>query len=293
MMYLPRRIPRRAFVDLRGIPHGVARWDGPQSTPIVLLHGWGDCAETFQFVIDAWSRDRCALALDWRGFGQSASQGRPYWFPDYLADLDAFLGAVSPDEPVVLVGHSMGGNIAALYAGIRPERVRRLVNLEGFGLPRTDVSEAPARYARWLQQLQMPPTFSTYESIEAFAQLLCRRNPRLEPARAWYVASYWTKPLASGGVTLRWDPYHKLVNPVLYRREEAQRIWGQIAAPGLLVVGDRSDLRDSLEADGTLAALAETFRTSRVEVVEEAGHMLHHDRPEIVARLIETFLDTP
>jgi len=293
MMYPPRRIPRRELLDVRGIPHGVARWDGPQSTPIVLLHGWGDCAETFQFLIDAWSRDHRALALDWRGFGASAAQGSPYWFPDYLADLDALLGHVSPDEPVVLVGHSMGGNIAALYAGIRPQRVRRLVNLEGFGLPRTDVSEAPARYARWLQQLQTPPTFSTYDSVEAFAQFLCRRNPRLAPERARYVAQCWTKPLDSGGVTLRWDPYHKLVNPVLYRREEAQRIWGEIEAPGLLIVGDRSDLRDALGSDGSLDALAATFPTSRVEVVEEAGHMLHHDQPERVAHLIEAFLDTP
>uniref|UniRef100_UPI002362DFF1 alpha/beta fold hydrolase n=3 Tax=Pseudomonadota TaxID=1224 RepID=UPI002362DFF1 len=79
--------------------------------PLVLLHGWMDVGASFQFVVDALAGDREVIALDWRGFGLSEASGAGcYWFPDYLADLDALLDAVSPSAPVDLLGHSMGGN---------------------------------------------------------------------------------------------------------------------------------------------------------------------------------------
>src|SRR5580658_808948 len=116
----------------------VTRWGPPPSesvSPVVLLHGWLDCGETFQFLVDALERDWPLAALDWRGFGRSGWAGDGYWFPDYLADLDGLLALLSPSRPARLVGHSMGGNVASLYAGVRPERVRSVVNLEGFWLP--------------------------------------------------------------------------------------------------------------------------------------------------------------
>jgi pimeloyl-ACP methyl ester carboxylesterase len=101
-----------------------------------MVHGWMDVGASYQFVVDALTTDRWVVAPDWRGFGLTPSGGADsFWFPDYLADLDALLDLLSPDAPVDLVGHSMGGNVAMMYAGIRPERIRTLVNLEGFGLP--------------------------------------------------------------------------------------------------------------------------------------------------------------
>ena len=119
-----------------------------------LLHGWQDTGDTFQFMVDAFEQDWPLAALDWRGFGRSEWPQDGYWFPDYLADLDALLDQLSPAAPACLVGHSMGGNIAALYAGMRPERVRCVVNLEGFGLPRTSPEQAPARLRKWLDQVK-------------------------------------------------------------------------------------------------------------------------------------------
>ena len=104
----------------------------------MLLHGWGDTGETCQFLVDHLAAERTCVAIDMRGFGRTQRPQDGYWFPDYLADLDALLDQLSPDAPVDLVGHSMGGNVAMLYAGVRPQRVRRLVSLEGFGMPRTD-----------------------------------------------------------------------------------------------------------------------------------------------------------
>jgi pimeloyl-ACP methyl ester carboxylesterase len=117
-----------------------------------MLHGFLDAGGTFQFLVDALKQDRPIVALDWRGFGLSQWAPDGYFFHDYIADLDAFLEHVSPFAPARILGHSMGGNVACLYAGSRPERVHCLVNLEGFGLARTSPKEAPSRMRRWLDQ---------------------------------------------------------------------------------------------------------------------------------------------
>ena len=93
MNYASRRAPHYSTLTLRGVSHGVTRWGDPEGAPVVLLHGWGDSGETFQFLVDAFDTDRSWIALDWRGFGRSEWTGPAYWFADYLADLDAFLNS--------------------------------------------------------------------------------------------------------------------------------------------------------------------------------------------------------
>ncbi len=120
------------------------------------------------------------IAPDWRGFGLSDyTQSDTYWFPDYLADLDAMLLHYSPDAPVNLLGHSMGANVAGLYAGVRPERISRFINLEGFGMMATKPEQAPGRYAKWLDELREPPAMRSYPCSSAVAERLQKTNPRL------------------------------------------------------------------------------------------------------------------
>ncbi|RZL32171.1 MAG: alpha/beta fold hydrolase [Rubrivivax sp.] len=145
-VYVPHRLHADEFLTLRGLRQHVLRWGRPRADRplLVLLHGWMDVGASFQFVVDALREEREICALDWRGFGLSETSGSDcYWFPDYLGDLDALLDALSPEAPVDLLGHSMGGNVAMSYAGVRPARVRRLVNLEGFGMPDVAAAAAP------------------------------------------------------------------------------------------------------------------------------------------------------
>ena len=185
----PRRVPRHERITLRGLEHHLTRWGPDSPAPWVLLHGWADTSDTFQFVVDAFAADHPIVAPDWRGFGRSAWQGGPYYFPEYLADLEALLEAVSPDAPATLIGHSMGGNLACLYGGVRPDRVARIVNLEGIGMRRTRPDEAPERYRRWLDELRTPPEFARFDSLDRFAAVLRRRNPRLTEPRAAFIAA--------------------------------------------------------------------------------------------------------
>ncbi len=178
-----------------------------------------------------------------------------------------------------------------LYAGIRPERVRRVCSLEGFGLPRTAVDEAPGRYRDWLKQLREPPAFGEFDSFDDLAHYLVRRNPRLDRARADFIARSWAVETPDGKLRIAADPAHKLINPYRYRRDEAEAIWRRIAAPALLLMGEDSDYRRRLDGDGDPTALGAAFPQIRVEMLPDAGHMLHHERPQAVAEIVEAFLE--
>jgi pimeloyl-ACP methyl ester carboxylesterase len=288
--YEPRRPGRHETRRFRGLDHHLIRWGPDSDDPVLVLHGYADCAASFQFVADEVAPELPLVAIDWRGFGHSARNPGSYWFPDYYADLEQFVDTLCPRAPARLVGHSMGANIGMIYAGVRPARVRRLVNLEGFGLPRTESSQAPARIEKWLDQLHEAAEFADYADTAELAARILKRNPRLTPGRAAYVAECWSAPKPGGGVRLLADPAHRLVNPYLYRREEMEACWKRIEAPVLLVVGAASDLVTRLGGEGGVEMFRPLLRELRIEQLAGAGHMLHHEEPRAVARLIESFV---
>jgi len=298
--YRPRRQSRSDFISLRGLRYHLRSWGDPSMvTPerpaLVMWHGWMDVGASFQFVVDAFAEDRYVIAPDWRGFGLTeAPAAQSYWFPDYLADIDALLDTVLPDQPIDLLGHSMGANATMLYAGVRPERIRRLVNLEGFGMPDNPGDAQPARYARWLNELKAPRELRRYDSLADVARRLQKTNPLLPHDRAAWLAPHWSRQAEDGLFDLLADPAHKLTNPVLYRADEVLACWKRITAPLLWVEGDRTDLTGWW---GTRYGHEEFYqRLAVVPNVEKfrvapAGHMLHHDQPQALAERLEAFLD--
>src|ERR1700677_2133263 len=203
--YRALRAARHETVRIRGLDTHLRSW-GPEPRADeprwLLLHGYQDTGDTFQFLVDAFERDWPLTALDWRGFGSSEWGQNGYWFQDYLADLDALLEVLCGDSPVRLVGHSMGGNIASLYAGVRPRRVRSLVNLEGFGMPRTAPDQAPAQLVKWLNQVKAIPPLTDYDSFHQLASIIRFRYPRFGEAGAEFVARAWGRLAADGRVHL-------------------------------------------------------------------------------------------
>ena len=317
-MYQVQRPSRSESVPLRDQCYHLRRWGPalPADTPAVLLHGWMDVSASWQFVVDALAQDRCLVAPDWRGFGRTRPRhtgtapgpGRygaadHYAFADYLADLDALLDHLNAewgrdaDSPVDLVGHSMGGNVAMLYGGVRPQRVRRLVNLEGFGMPASRPAQAPGRYTRWLDELKALQrgelALKPYDSQDAVARRLIKTNPRLPQDRAHWLAGEWAAPDAQGRWHVLGDAAHKVVNPLLYRAEEVQAVWARIQAPVLAVEASDDSLGAWFKGDYTLAQYHERLQVvprHQLAVVADAGHMLHHDQPQAVARLLEDFI---
>jgi pimeloyl-ACP methyl ester carboxylesterase len=334
-MYKEKRPSRSEFVPIRGLDYHVQIWDSrdtkataasagpPQArpaplggsvlhevksvgVPLFLLHGWMDVAASYQFMVDAFSdafaAGRTILAPDWRGFGQTGwsqpgQQTDSYWFADYLADLDFLLDHHAPGQAVDLVGHSMGGNVAMLYAGVRPQRIRKLVNLEGFGLPASRPSQAPGRYAQWMDELkslrQGDKALKAYDDVGAVAQRLMKTNPRLTPDKAHWLASHWARLDASGKWHILGDPAHKVSSAQLYRVDEVLEIYQRISAPTLAVEASDDSMGKWWKGQYSLAEYHERMKLlpdAQIAVIQDAGHMLHHDQPAMLAALIEGFL---
>ncbi|WDZ97490.1 alpha/beta hydrolase [Herbaspirillum sp. WKF16] len=289
---------RSEFLQVRGLRYHVRQWGDPHAPALFMLHGWMDVSASFQFMVDALQGRWRVIAPDWRGFGLSErTRGDSYWFPDYLADLDAIVAHYAGDDAIDLLGHSMGGNVATLYAGVRPQRVKRLINLEGLGLPSAKPQEAPGRFAKWMDEVRGGPLMRGYDSLEEVAARLQKNNARLSDQRAAFLAQHWAAQDASGLWQVLGDPAHKQVSPILYRVDEMTACWSQIAAPVLWVEATDSDIwrffgQHTLmreEIDRRIAFIPKV----QVEFIGDAGHMLHHDQPERLAQLIETFLAQP
>jgi len=280
------------FLNIRGLRYHCRVWGEAGRPRLFMLHGWMDVSASFQFLVDALQGDWQVIAPDWRGYGLSDwGPADCYWFPDYMGDLDRLLAHFEPDRPVTLIGHSMGGNIASMYAGVRPERVAHLVNLEGFGMSRSEPAKAPARYAKWLTQLDDKPGFRDYAGFAELAARMRAGNPRLSEARALYLAQHWGRQNGAGRVELRSDPAHKLINPVSYQLEEAMACWRNVAAPVLWMDGAESGTMERMRINaGDIEVRKACFRSLSAHTIAEAGHMLHHDQPERLAELIEAFL---
>ena len=282
---------RSIIHDVRGLRYHIRTWGDERRPKLFMLHGWMDVSASFQFTVDALKDDWYVLAPDWRGFGLSEWQNGGYFFADYIADLDVLLNHFCPTDPATLIGHSMGGNIACLYAGVRPDRVGRLVNLEGLGLKATVPEQAPTRYAKWLAELADPPRFRAYAGFEALAERLRRNNTRLSKEQALFLAHHSGKSLQGGEVTFNSDPVHKTVGAMLYRLEEAMACWRNITAPVLWLVGEDSDIHKfHLQAPEDYARRKACFAKLDEIILPGAGHMMHHDRPNELAAIIEDFL---
>ncbi|WP_199052450.1 alpha/beta fold hydrolase [Aquitalea sp. ASV15] len=279
------------FISLNQHRYHLRHWGDPAAPLLVMLHGWMDSSATFQFLVDALPGEWHVVAPDWRGFGDSDWNRDSYYFPDYLADLDALLSHLSPQQPVRLLGHSMGAMIAGIYAGVRPERIACLSLVEGFGLNATRPAEAPGRYARWLRERRDAPSFNALGRLEDVANKLIERNPRLIAPRAHWLASMLTRQRDDGQLVYRADPRHKMVNPVLYRLEEAKCCWQRITAPVQWVMG--GDMWDHPMAKGVMDSLPERracFARLQENVIAGAGHMIQWEQPEVLAQVIQPFL---
>ena len=309
MSYVPQRPARSEQLPLRQLNVHVNCWGqpAPGSVPLVLVHGWMDVGASYQFMVDALSADfadrRLIIAPDWRGFGQTtlAAPCDHYVFADYLGDLDALIDHYAPDgQPVDLLGHSMGGNVVMQYAGARPTRIRRLVNLEGFGMPASRPAQAPRRLTQWLDELkqlrQGEISLKTYPDADAVARRLTKTNPRLPADKAAWLARQWARPQADGQWRVLGDAAHKIVNPTLFRVDEMLALYAAITAPVLVIEGSDDSLSQWWKGRYTLAEFHQRLQAVpdlRRQQLPDSGHMLHHDQPERLAAALQDFLSPP
>jgi pimeloyl-ACP methyl ester carboxylesterase len=313
-MYQPRRPSISRFVRIRTHQYHLREWGqaAPNVPSLVMVHGWMDVAASFQFVVDALEdtplAGRHIISPDWRGYGlthhvNNASRSclgedtDNYWIPDYMADLDFLIDEVSPDTQIDLMGHSLGGNVVMSYAGVRPERIRRLINLEGFGMPETKAAQAPSRYAQWLDQLKQfhngELNMRAYPDLAGVAARLMKTNPRLSPDKAQWLAQHWSAQNSQGDFVILGDPAHKIVNANLARVEETLALYQRISMPLLAVEASDDSMTGWYKGRYTLEHYHERLKhvpNVRIARITDAGHMLHHDQPQQLAALMAEFL---
>jgi pimeloyl-ACP methyl ester carboxylesterase len=167
------------------------------------------------------------------------------------------------------------------------------VSLDAFGIPGDAADRAPDKLRSWLDALRDPPALAPYASLAAVADRLQKNNPRLPRDKAEFLAPHWAEPLPDGTARLRADAKHKLPFPTTSRLDDVFAIWRGIACPVLWVAAADSHIGKWLAPEGDAKAeIARRFahlRHGRLETVADAGHMLHHDQPQVVARLVEAF----
>ena len=286
----PSLAPSRSeFLRARGLRHHIRCW-GDRSAPKVFLgHGLLDVSATFQPLVEPLLDRWQVLAPDWRGFGYTEWPQDGYWFHDYVGDLEAIADHFAPGERLRLVGHSMGSQIMSLYAGLRPAQVQKLVLLDGITLPDMPATLAPQRFRKWLDHLRDPVTQRNYPSFDDLAARIRRKHPQLGPEQALFVARCWGREDGHGRITLLADPRHLRNGPGLYHAADSDAIWREVTAPTLFVDAGKSEFANVLTPEQRSLRRA-NFRDHRSVRVEDAGHMLHFDRPVETTKLIAYFL---
>jgi pimeloyl-ACP methyl ester carboxylesterase len=290
--------PKTDYYSVRGLRLAYHTWGDPAATPIVLIHGFQDHGKSFARAVASLSDRYYAIAPDMRGHGESGwvGSGGDYHFYDYFNDMMTLVDHLGLSR-FGLVGHSMGGNVATGFASLMPGRVVGLVLLEGMGFVTHDLKDTVGRLVRWSTALRRGGVDLDVEgrrrsrqkmaSVEEAANRLRQYNDRLPIDQARELAASFTEDAddGAGAVVWRFDPLHKTPSAKPFLLEETSRMWRALDMPVLSLYGTESPW---IAPD--LATRHGFIRDVRIALVEGSGHNLHHDRPEVVARAIDFWM---
>jgi pimeloyl-ACP methyl ester carboxylesterase len=284
---------RQRTVNSLGLPLNCLEWGEPGGEPLLLVHGFLDLAFSWTPLVAELQRTSprplWIVAPDCRGHGDSGwvGVGAYYHFPDYVFDLDCVVRALNLTR-FKLIGHSMGGTISLLYTGAFPERVEKLVLIEGVGPVGMNFSDAPMRMRQWIDEIQQRQRnhYRQYTGIAAGAHQLRQTNPRLREDFSLALAQAAMKPHNNGKWVWKFDPLHRTAAPQPFYTAQALEFLRRIACPVLIVDGKESHQTRRADKQQRYDAIGDR----RQVTIEQAGHMVHQDNPEALAEALLPFL---
>ena len=281
--------PRQREVAANGLRHHLLEWDGGGRTTLLCLHGFLDLSWGFAPIAPALAAAGYhVVAPDLRGHGDTewVGAGGYYYFMDYLHDVADLVGALARDR-FVLVGHSMGASVAALYAGVFPDRPEALVAMEGMRLPEQPDEDLPRRAADWIHGVERARRRGprALPDLAACAARIRQFDPLCPPEVALFLAGHGTSPVP-GGRAFKHDPMHVTRGPYPFRLEQWKQYWRAVRCPALLLEGERTEL----PAPPDMAERVACLRDVRSRIVPGAGHMMMRHEPAAVASAVLEFL---
>lgn len=273
------------LLNIRGLRICLCMW-GPEEGPIVLcLHGileqgaaWSEVA------IRLAQKGYRVIAPDLRGHGRSdrVGKGGSYNLVDFLSDIDAIAENLA-GKAFTLVGHSLGSVVAAIFAAIRPQRIKNIVLVETILPTISEDDDAVEQLTTQLDYLASPPEHPVFPDVEAAAERLRQATPALSRSLAMLLAERITEP-CEGGVRWRWEPLLRTRAGIGFNgigRSRYLKLLRKIKIPITLVYGDKSNFNRSED----LSAQQNAMPTAE-KVVLSGGHNLPLETPSALAKII-------
>lgn len=260
---------------------------GDESHPVILAtHGWLDNAASFVPLASLLERFYI-VAIDFAGHGLSQPRpvGAHYHFLDNIYDMHALIETQKWDD-VILMGHSMGGILASIYASTFPEKVSALITLESFGALTKEEESSPqqlhdaieSRMSVVSKSVKHPPNFeiavqarlAAGKMAHSSAELLMQRNVKE----------------VDGELQWRTDPRLRTLSPLRMTEKQAVAFLSGIKCPTLSILGvdGFSELKES---QATRSRHIEHFHFAECE----GGHHFHMDFPACTAKHVFTFFN--
>jgi pimeloyl-ACP methyl ester carboxylesterase len=272
-------------------------WGSPGNPPLVLVHGLRDHSHSFDDLSRGLSRDYRVYALDLRGHGDSEST--PYYaFGHFVGDIRNMIRALRLEKPIV-IGHSLGGEIVAQWAGAFPDVARAVVIIEGMGPPPRSAQWRMLRHRfAWKMIDRAQQGVAGLPDLETAYQRLRKRNPRLPEDRARELTELGTRAREDGTLEWKFDPMLATLGVAGgFNVEQMLSFWAEIQAPTLLINGSEAGEfwgdkpGEPYLEEGEFERRRNAFRNARYVEIAGAGHMIHFDRPIELLHEIRSFLE--
>ena len=281
------RGPDRGWQVRSPLAIAVHEWGRPEAPPLLLFHGGGDSARSFDvfaplLAAGGWR----VVAFDQRGHGDS-DHGDLYGYTADHRDAAAVLDAVGGGFPVPLVGHSKGGVMAIEVAAARPRQVSAVVSIDGFVRRRAWEPEPPVAAAQWLEGRRTQPT-ARPAAPETLADRRGRANPRVDRALIEHLVGVTSRPLGDGRSRWKLDPAAFPPPPHGWRDPFSLDLLGRLSVPFLALQAGVAEPIAGQPDTATLAAALPTH--GRLTVLDGVGHFAHLEAPELVTGHVLGFL---
>ena len=256
---------------------------------LLLLHGFGNEAHIWDDIAPALAEHYRVLALDWRGHGDSDHDPEArYDYPNHLADLEAVCDALALDR-VVLVGHSLGGRVATLFAGRHPGRMAGLAILDSG--PELDL-RGTLRIGLDMERDPEP----SFASVAEYEAALAHAYPAAAESALRRMAEHGLRSRDDGRYAPKLDPAYReargRLSPEAQRNREeelSRTLWSaleSVSCPALVIRGAASDILSAEVAD---RMVGEALAQGTLRVVGQAGHSVMVDNPEACRTALEAF----